>query len=166
MQFYFRWLFQPALDDASLCFEMGRLKDFVRLAGNKLASIFGFRAAEMWRLNRQRNELKKSALKRVTVPWASTGLAGFSLKTQSPLSAVQLRIHSAFHPHADGAGDESFLSIPVIDFDAEIVDCVALGGKHLSTFFTNPESSSSRESRSLSSPRSVEANFSRPTTAP
>jgi hypothetical protein len=47
MHFYFRWLFQPALDDAALCFQMGRLKHFLRLAGDKFATIFGFRAAEI-----------------------------------------------------------------------------------------------------------------------
>ena len=139
---YSRWLFQPILNDSfvSDLIQNCRLKQFIEVITEKLATLFGCREAEIWSLNSQTGQIytyKPTSDKVIEVQQGESGIAGYSLKHQIPISCVSAKVHSAYIKKADGNGDFSVLSIPVRDPDSPFVYSVVLRGKRLPQFFTD-----------------------------
>lgn len=141
-QMYSRWLFQPILDDslASDLLQTSRLQPFIESIREKLTQMFGCRGAELWSYDCQTEIMKRYNPKSDTpdtVSPSESGITGFSLRQQIPVSCVQTRVHSAYQPKTDGCGDHSILVIPVKDPGNPLIYALVLRGKRIPHFFTD-----------------------------
>ena len=139
---YSRWLFQPVLDDsfASDLMQTCRLRQFVENIGEKLTKLFSCRSAEIWMLNKAKDQIfqyRPDADAPVLIPANETGIPGFALRKEIPVSCISCRVHSAYNPKADGNGDYSVLIIPVKDPDDPLIYAIVLRGKRIPQFFTD-----------------------------
>jgi GAF domain-containing protein len=139
---YSRWLFQPILDDAfaSDLMQTCRLRQFVERIREKLTRLFSCRGAEIWNYDRSTEVVQQytSTSDRPVVMAANeTGISGFALRHQVPVSCISARVHSAYHPKTDGNGDYSCLVIPIRDPDSPLLYALVLRGKRIPQFFTD-----------------------------
>ena len=139
---YSRWLFQPVLDDsfAADLMQTCRLRQFVENIGEKLTKLFSCRSAEIWMYNKTKDQIfqyRPDADAPVLVSVNETGIPGFALRKEIPVSCISCRVHSAYNPRTDGNGDYSVLIIPVRDPDEPIVYALVLRGKRIPQFFTD-----------------------------
>lgn len=139
---YSRWLFQPILDDsfAADLMHTCRLRQFVESVGDKLTKLFSCHSAEIWMYNKQKEqvfEYKPDADEPQLVPSNDSGIPGFALRKEIPVSCISSRVHSAYNQKADGNGDYSVLAMPVRDPDSPVIYALVLRGKRVPQFFTD-----------------------------
>ncbi|EAY13828.1 3'5'-cyclic nucleotide phosphodiesterase family protein [Trichomonas vaginalis G3] len=139
---YSRWLFQPILDDsfAADLMHTCRLRQFVESISDKLTKLFSCHDAEIWMYNKTKEqvfEYKPDADEPVQIPANDSGIPGFALRKEIPVSCISCRVHSAYNQKADGNGDYSVLAMPVRDPDSPVIYALVLRGKRVLQFFTD-----------------------------
>lgn len=139
---YARWLFQPVLDDqfASDLMQTCRLGQFVESIRDKLCKLFSCRSAEIWMLHKEKDQIfqyQPNQDQPILIPPNDTGIPGFSLRKEIPVSCISCRVHSAYNEKTDGNGDYSVLAIPVRDPNMPVTYAIVLRGKRIPQFFTD-----------------------------
>lgn len=142
VKMYSRWLFQAVVDDSivSSMVRISRLKSFIGSTSDKLTMMFGCKSAEIWCINKETEQIQRftsNSKEPVNVAPFDSGIAGYSLKNEIPVSCITAKVHSSYNPRCDGAGDQSVLAIPVKDPDSPYIYCLVLRGKRTPEFFTN-----------------------------
>ncbi|KAH0794933.1 3'5'-cyclic nucleotide phosphodiesterase family protein [Histomonas meleagridis] len=139
---YSRWLFQPVVSNVfiSSIVQTSRLRKFIESTTEKLTRLFGCRGAEIWEIDTQTNKIVKydqNSKEAVPIESSESGIAGFSLRNQIPISCLMQKVHSSYQQKIDGNGEHSVLAMPIRDPDSPRCYAIVLRGKRIPQFFTD-----------------------------